>query len=184
VQGQSKSLAAQGTTESKVVNSAALYSTLNVPWSKPVTVTDPFEGTFTAVFDRNDIDEKYLSYGDRGKTISLWSRNSIRVLLSITQRNCNISYSASRLRSHPAPWYSDCSSANSPRTVKQLLIKVGSQVLPLTGENSKFEVSDAVAAALKTAPEQDISIRLVLEGGETIDSEIGKKTVAVWRRIY
>ncbi|MEG3977956.1 hypothetical protein QT970_25555 [Microcoleus sp. herbarium8] len=46
------------------------------------------------------------------------------------------------------------------------------------------EVSDEVAGVLKNAPEQNVDIRLVLEGGETADSKIGKETVKTWRAIY
>ena len=50
-------------------------------------------------------------------------------------------------------------------------------------ENGRFAVSKEVASELKTTPEQNIAIRLILEGGESgesVDSEIGKETVKVW----
>ncbi|KAM3114310.1 hypothetical protein [Phormidesmis sp. 146-33] len=38
-------------------------------------------------------------------------------------------------------------------------------------------MSGEVAGVLKNAPEQNIAIRLILEEGESVDSEIGKETV-------
>ena len=58
-------------------------------------------------------------------------------------------------------------------------------MLRLAGDNSNFTVSNDVASVLKQAPTtENAKIRLVLEGGETVDSEIGKKTVQAWRAIY
>ncbi|KAM3103299.1 hypothetical protein ACKFKF_02005 [Phormidesmis sp. 146-12] len=61
---------------------------------------------------------------------------------------------------------------------------MGDQVLRLSGENGRFAVSGEVAGVLKNVPEQNIAIRLILEGGESVDSEIGKETVKLWRSIY
>lgn len=159
-----------------VVKSAGLKPELNVPFSQAVQVEDPFEGNFLAVFDRNDLQD----YRDRSrKVISLWSRDSIRVLLTNNLRQCGYAYSASLRYLSP-----DCRTINGAGVVRQLLVKVGDRVLQLSGENGRFTVSEEVAGALKTAPEENIAIRLILEGGESVDSEIGKETVKVWRAIY
>ncbi|MDZ8081261.1 MAG: hypothetical protein RMX35_19620 [Nostoc sp. DcaGUA01] len=68
--------------------------------------------------------------------------------------------------------------------VDKLLIKVREQVFQLDGSTSAFVVNQELATALKNAPDQNLDIRLVLEGGQTVDSEIGKGTVKAWRSIY
>jgi hypothetical protein len=62
-------------------------------------------------------------------------------------------------------------------------VKVGDRV-QLSGENGKFAVNNELATALKNAPDRNADIRLLLEGGEIVDSQIGKETVKVWRSIY
>ena len=166
---------AQESTKVPVVTSAGLKPDIEVPWSRLVKVEDPFEGNFLAVFDYNTL--QGYSYRSR-KVISLWSRNSIRILLNSTLRQCDIAYRANYLGS-------DCVRVNGANTVRQLYIKVGNRVLRLAGENGNFTVSNDVASVLKQAPTtENAKIRLVLEGGETVDSEVGKKTVQAWRAIY
>lgn len=168
---------AKAASEIPVIESAALYPNLSVPWSRPVQVIDPFEGKFLAVFDRHYLGSKYG--GDR-KVISAWSKDTVRILLNVRQDDCDGFYS---WRSHGL-LSSSCQGIDSPRAVKTVLMKVGGQVLTLNGKNGKFAVNDAIATALRTAPEEEITVRLVLEGGESIDSKIGKKTVKAWRSIY
>ncbi|MBD2091498.1 hypothetical protein H6F67_16765 [Microcoleus sp. FACHB-1515] len=164
-------------SDAPVVESAGLTADLNVPWSRPVQVVDPFEGEFLAVFDRNDISQRFRDGGGPSRFVSLWSRNSIRVLL-LSEQGCDHTFFS--------PYFSGavCDRVEVPRVVRTLFVRVGDSVLEIPGENSRFAVNEAVAAALRNAPEQNIAIRLVLEGGETIDSEIGKGTVAAWRSIY
>ncbi|KAM3103298.1 hypothetical protein ACKFKF_02000 [Phormidesmis sp. 146-12] len=60
----------------QVVKSAGLKSDLNVPFSQPVQVEDP--------------------YRDRSrKVISLWSRDAVRVLLTNNLRQCGYGYAYS-----------------------------------------------------------------------------------------
>ncbi|MEP0935498.1 hypothetical protein [Leptolyngbya sp. FACHB-8] len=54
----------------------------------------------------------------------------------------------------------------------------------ISGQNSTFLISDELAQALQAAPEGIVSIRLVTESGEMIDSEIGQGTVEAWRTVY
>jgi hypothetical protein len=169
-------VAAQSAEKLPIVKSAGLNPYVSVPWSKPVQVEDPFEGSFVAVFDRNDLQN--YPYRSR-KVISLWSRDSVRVLLAGDLQRCGVVHSASLRYLEP-----DCVKVNTASPVRQLLIKVGDRVLELSGENGRFTVGNEVATALRNAPVQNIPVRLVLEGGESVDSEIGKGTVEVWRSIY
>jgi hypothetical protein len=176
-QEKTETIVAQNATTLPIVESAGLNPYINVPWSKAVRVEDPFEGNFVAVFDRNDLQN--YPYRSR-KVISLWSRDSIRVLLTGDLRRCGVAYSASLHYLEP-----DCMKVNTASPVRQLFIKAGDRVLQLNGENGRFAVSEEIAAVLKNIPDkQNIPVRLVLEGGESVDSEIGKRTVAVWRSIY
>jgi hypothetical protein len=68
--------------------------------------------------------------------------------------------------------------------VTELLIKIGGQVFRLEGQNGNFPVSDRLAEALENSPIRNVSIRLVAESGEAVDSEIGKGTVKAWKTIY
>ena len=160
--------------EFPTVDSAGLEPNLRVPWSEPVRVTDPFEGNFLAVFVSNDLqDSRYR------KVISLWSRDFIQVLLTDNQRRCSIAYSASLYHLGPS-----CRDISTSKTVSQLYIRVSDRVFQLAGDNGRFEVTNELASVLKNASEQNVDIRLVLEGGESVDSEIGKGTVRAWRAIY
>jgi len=64
------------------------------------------------------------------------------------------------------------------------LLIVREQVFQLEGANGTFTVSNELAPAFKNAPHQNLDMRLVLEGGQTVDSEIGSGTVKAWRSIY
>lgn len=55
-----------------VVKSAALGASLNVPWSQPVKVIDPFEGDYLAVFDRNYFYRRLLNDRTRTEVVSQW----------------------------------------------------------------------------------------------------------------
>jgi hypothetical protein len=182
-----------------VVQSTELSPYLNIPWSKPVQVADPFEGTFVGVFDRNDIRSVSLGYTGVGSIVSLWTRPSIRMLLTVRQGVCGAGYSAPfpgfygynrygfnhYYRRHASYFYAPpCATVLVPMNVQQLLVKVGDQILRLDGENNVFKLSNEAAATLRNAPEKNVDIRMVLENGEKVDSQIGKGTVKAWRSIY
>jgi hypothetical protein len=169
---------AKTSTELPIVESAGLQPDMHVPWSQLVNVNDPFEGNFLAVFDRNDLQDSRSR-----KVISLWSHDSIRVLLSANQQVCSDGYRG-YFPYNWNNWGRVCLDRTTTSTIRQLFVKVGERVVQLTGENGKFAVNDELASALKNAPDRNADIRLVLEGGETVDSEIGKETVKVWRSIY
>lgn len=161
-----------------VVKSAALGASLNVPWSQPVKVTDPFEGDYLAVFDRNYFYRRFLNESTKTEVVSLWSRKSIRFLLADRDRDCFSGHSF-----YTSSLSSVCDSNNTREAIK-LFIKVGEQVFRLEGQNSIFAVSDDLALALQNSPAGNINIRLVTRSGETVDSEIGKGTVKAWKAIY
>lgn len=161
-----------------VVKSAALGTNSSPPWSKPVKVTDPFEGTFVAVFDRNSFYREILNTNARVEVQSLWSRRSIRFLLTASDRDCL------RVLSYSNKLGLTCSELIGSKNIVELFIRIGEQVFRVPGQNSTFSVSDELANALQNAPDGNVSIRLTTEGGGTIDSEIGKETVKAWRTVY
>lgn len=162
-----------------IVKSAALGASLNVPWSQPVKVVDPFEGDYLAVFDRNYFHRRFLNQSRRTEVVSLWSRKFIRLLLADQNRDCFPGYGF-----YPTTFASSCNASNNTREVIELSIKVGEQVFQLQGQNSIFAVSEQLATALENSPAGNINIRLVTRSGETVDSEIGKGTVKAWKAIY
>jgi len=173
------SVSVHAATDLPVVDSAALGTNRSLPWSEPVQISDPFEGNFVGVFDRNYFYDGLLNTSARVEVQSLWSPQSVRVLLFTRDRNCL-----------GTPLYSgtvsdlSCSQLNNSRNVIQLFIRIRDQVFQVSGQNSIFPVSSELAQALQTAPDDNVSIRLVTESGETIDSEIGQETVDAWKRVY
>lgn len=162
-----------------IVRSAALGTNIDVPWSQPVKIVDPFEGEGVGIFDKNYFYKRLLNTNTRVQVISLWQRESIRLLLAYSDRNCISGYSF-----YPTLSGRDCLATNAALNVTNLFIKIGDRVFRLQGQNGKFQVSDQLAAALKKSPTQNVSIRLVTESGETVDSEVGKGTVQGWKAIY
>ena len=79
---------AQASTDLPVVNSSALGKNMNIPWSQPVKVNDPFEGSYLGVFDKNYFFRRFLNDNVKFEVLSLWSRNNIRFLLAYTDRDC------------------------------------------------------------------------------------------------
>jgi len=194
---------AQAAQEVPVVSSAALGQNMDVPWSRPVRINDPFEGSYLGVFDRNYFYRRFLNNNVRFEILSLWSPNSVRFLLASRERNCAYSrrFSYNRLlaprilayRGHKYLYtgfpyasfpVSRCEIASNTQNAVRLLIRTDEQVYQLDGRNSAFAITPDVANALRTTPVENVQIRLVTESGETIDSEIGRGTVEAWRNIY
>jgi hypothetical protein len=169
---------AKTSTELPIVESAGLEPYLDVPWSELVSVNDPFEGNFLAVFDRNDLQDRRSR-----EVISLWSRQTIRILLVGSEQYCSGTFS-SYFHYDWNAWGRTCINTSTANIIRQLYVKVGDRVVQLKGENGRFVVNDELATTLKNAPDRNAKIRLVLEGGETVDSEIGQGTVKIWREIY
>ncbi|MDZ8237227.1 MAG: hypothetical protein RMZ69_08670 [Nostoc sp. ChiQUE01a] len=170
---------AQASSNLPVVKSAGLSPDMDVPWSKPVRILDPFEGELLGVFDRNYLGG-YLYRDSSKQVISLWTASSVRLLVTVNSGQARSSfYTAGNL--YPRP---DYLSFVTTQKVDKLLIKVREQVFQLDGSTGTFVVNQELATALKNAPDKNLDIRLVLEGGQTVDSEIGKGTVKAWRSIY
>ncbi|MEM1256639.1 MAG: hypothetical protein AAGI69_29760 [Cyanobacteria bacterium P01_H01_bin.21] len=163
--------------ELNIVDSATLGTHRNLPWSEPVQIDDPFEGSFVGVFDRHSFSDRFLNTTARIEVQSLWSRDFIRVLSIIRDRNCL----SGSLGTYPDL---SCSEFSNARNIIQLFIKVDDEVFQVDGQNNTFSVSDELAQALQTAPEIAVDIRLVAESGEAIDSEIGEGTVTAWKTVY
>ncbi|MGJ3251632.1 MAG: hypothetical protein ACFE0J_10940 [Elainellaceae cyanobacterium] len=170
---------ARSLTDLPVVDSAALGTQPTPPWSEPVQINDPFEGDFIGVFDRHLFFDRIFNTSVRVEVQSLWSPEEIRFLLTTRDRDCLSSSFQHRLSSSL-----DCSKFNNARNLISLFIRVNDDVFRIEGQNSTFPVSDELAQALRNAPEGNISIRLVAESGETIDSEIGEGTVEAWKPVY
>ncbi len=176
---QTKHELAKASAELPVVKSAALGTNMDVPWSKPVKIEDPFEGNYVGIFDRNYFWSNFVNNNARVVVISLWSRNSIRVLLGYSTRNC-----AYRSYYHALLAAPECLISNNTLKISNLYIKIGEQVFRLAGNNGTFKVTDELATALKKSPVQNVTIRLLSESGESVDSQIGKRTVEAWKAVY
>ncbi|MEH2071900.1 MAG: hypothetical protein V7K47_27750 [Nostoc sp.] len=171
---------AQASTNLQVVKSAGLSPDMNVPWSKPVKIVDPFEGELFGVFDRNYLGG-YLYRSGSKQVISLWTPSSIRLLVTVNYDRASSSFYTAGNIYYPRP---DYVRFVTTKKVDKLLLKVRGQVFQLDSSTGTFAVNKELATALKNAPDENLDIRLVLEGGQTVDSEIGKQTVKAWRSIY
>jgi hypothetical protein len=176
--GETNKLAVS-TTDYPIVESAKLDTDLDVPWSQPVKIQDPFEGEFVGIFDRHYFYSSLLNTSARVEVVSLWSPETIRFLLAYSDRDCDYSPSF-----HYPTISTDCLTSNAALKITDVYLKLGEEVFRLEGNNSRFQVDDRLAAALKSSPTQNVNIRLILENGETVDSEIGRETVKAWQSIY
>lgn len=172
-------VSANPSTDLRVVDSAALGTRRDLPWSEPVRVKDPFEGQFIGVFDRNYFYDRLLNTSARIEVQSLWSPQSVRFLLTARDRDClGVSFYHGRLLDL------SCSELNNARNAIELFVRINDRVFQVPGQNSTFPVSTELAQALQDAPNEKVSIRLVTESGEIIDSEIGQETVEAWKTVY
>jgi hypothetical protein len=127
------------------------------------------------VFDRHYFYDRFLNARARIEVQTLWSRPSIRVLLSDCLKGLSRYGTLSALT---------CSELVGSQNVIKLFVKIGEQVFQLPGQSSTFPVSDELANALRNAPDENVGIRLVTESGETVDSEIGSETIKAWETGY
>lgn len=202
-------LAAEQVAESTrypLVRSSVLQPNLQVPWSQPVRVVDPFEGEYLAVFDQHYFSRLFRNRNSQIKVISLWNRDSVRLLLAYNGRECRFRdslslhgdffypfsrrYHRSQRRYYQSRFFDDgfsdsvCVAANGTQKIAEFSVKVGDRVFQVKGSNNQFPVSAALATALKNAAEETTKVRLVADNGEVIDSEIGKATVRAWKSVY
>ncbi len=171
---------AVSTADYPVVESASLDTDIDVPWSEPVVVRDPFEGEFIGIFDRHFFYSRVLNTSARLEVVSLWSPDTIRFLLAYRDRDCNFSSTAF----YHQTLSRDCLVSNAALKITDVYLKLGEEVFRLEGSNSRFEVDQKLATALKNSPPGNVDIRLVVENGETVDSKIGEETVKAWQSIY
>lgn len=175
---QERQLAAKISQELPIVRSATLDPGIDVPWSQPVRIVDPFEGEYIGIFDKNYFYQRLLNANVRVQVVSLWRPDSVRFLLAYNERECYRGHGFSSGLGR------NCLSDNAALQLNNLFIKIGDRVFRLEGKSSQFQVNRELATALKNAPTQNISIRLITASGETIDSQIGKGTVEAWKAIY
>jgi hypothetical protein len=141
----------------------------NVPWSTPTYVKDAFDGDYLAVFDKNFSGNTFFEGSESG-VISNWSRRSIRIY----------AYKAVAIRG-----FFTSSTVSNVLETKLLEIKLGDRIFRLQGEDGNYTVSDELAKALASAPEEVIKTRIMLKGsGQTIVNDIGIDTVRSWRTVY
>lgn len=74
--------------------------------------------------------------------------------------------------------------SNAALKITDVYLKLGEEIFRLEGSNSRFEVNQKLATALKNSPPRNVDIRLIVENGETVDSKIGEETVKAWQSIY
>ena len=156
-------------TNYPIVESSNLDTDLDVPWSEPVTIQDPFEGEFIGIFDRHYFYSRVLNTNARLEVVSLWSPDTVRFLLAYSDRDCNYSSTF-----HHPTISTDCLTSNAALKITDVYLKLGKETFRLEGNNSKFKVDDKLATALKNSPSGNVDIRLVTDSGESIDSEIGQ----------
>ncbi|MEM8779765.1 MAG: hypothetical protein AAGF26_13000 [Cyanobacteria bacterium P01_G01_bin.49] len=170
---------AVSSTDYPIVESANLDTNLDVPWSEPVLVQDPFEGEFVGIFDRHFFSSRVLDTSASIEVVSLWSPETIRFLLAFRDRDCNFGSTF-----HHQTLSRDCLVSNAALKITDVYLKLGGEVFRIQSNNSRFEVDEELATALRRSPTGNVDIRLIIENGETVDSEIGKKTVQSWQEIY
>ncbi|MEM9275195.1 MAG: hypothetical protein AAGA80_19860 [Cyanobacteria bacterium P01_F01_bin.143] len=176
---EEKTQLAKSRPDYPLVESANLDTNLDVPWSEPAVVQDPFEGEFIGVFDRHYFSDRLLNTRARIEVVSLWSADTIRFLLAFRDRSCifNSSFSHQTVSR-------DCSGDSAVLKVTNVYLKLEDEVVLLEGKNNRFAVNDELAIALKNLPTENLAIRLVVENGEIVDSVIGEETVKALQEVY
>ena len=168
----------------------------NVKWSE--VVTDSFDGTL--VYDKH--------YMDDFAFVSSWSRQGIRaayieksriltgyqtrqVERSVPHESCDrddhhdhtkkrrkcVRWETTKTEITQKPVYKDLRNTYVP---KKILFAIAGKIY--TYESGP--VSPEIAAALSSAPDQNMRIRLEWDTDRTIDMEIGKGTVRAWKTIF
>lgn len=166
-------------TDYPIVESARLGTDLDVPWSEPLRIQDPFEGEFVGIFDRHYFFSRVLNTSARVEVVSLWSPETVRFLLVYRDRDCNFSSTF-----YYPTINRDCLTSNAALKITDVYLKLGEEVVRMEGKNSQFIVDEKLATALKNSPDNNIEIRLRTENGESVDSQIGEETVKAWKEIY
>jgi hypothetical protein len=141
----------------------------DIPYSKPVLVSDPFDGDYLAVIDHNFSDHRswFLTAISRSGVITNWSEDYIRVY-SYNETLCI-----------------GCLPNRTTQEAGSLEIKIGEELFQLSGTNGNFAVTPELASALRAAPSGSALTRIRLEeSGESLTNEIGAETTAAWKIVY
>ncbi|WP_348252042.1 hypothetical protein [Trichocoleus desertorum] len=141
-----------------------------IPWSEPVMVRDQFDGEYLAVFDKSHSGSAFWTGRESG-VVTQWTPTKISVFPYKKTSSCG---------------FLTCNNVMDSSLVgKALEIKLGSQVFKLDGEDSTFTVTPELAKALRSAPDEEVVIRVTLAGnGSTVKNKIGKGTVQSWKTVY
>lgn len=147
------------------LNSDFRYPSNDLPFSQPLALNDPVTGQSVGVLDQN-----FIPGGS--KVFSSWGRYGIQI---------------------GGYWFFRTGGGFStpigtfiPFEADILWISDGDSFLVIKGCNGRFSVTSEVAAALRNYPAgKNGYIRFSTEGtGSAILSEIGKDTIAAWKRVY
>lgn len=142
----------------------------DIPWSEPVIVRDQFDGEYLAVFDKSHSGSAFWTGRESG-VVTQWTPTKISVFPYKKTSSCG---------------FLTCNNVMDSSLVgKALEIKLGSQVFKLDGEDSTFTVTPELVKALRSAPDEEVVIRVTLAGnGSTVKNKIGKGTVQAWKTVY
>ena len=172
------------TSPAFAVTPASVNANDTVAWSK--VVENPFDGKI--IYDRN--------YKADFVFVSSWSKNGIGV--TYTQVKTTVIDYGYRRRgfglgfgrfgrfgrfggfgefSNDAPVYQRFATENVPDSIS---LAIGGKVY--TYQNGP--VSPELAAALASAPPENVKIRLIWQDGRTKDTEVGKDMVRAWRTVF
>lgn len=163
----SKTVLPSGYSDLKDVqlNSDFRYPSNELPFSQPLALNDPVTGQSVGVLDQN-----FIPGGS--KVFSSWGRYGIQI---------------------GGYWFFRTGGGFStpigtflPFEADILWISDGDSFLVIKGCNGRFSVTSEVAAALRNYPSgKNGYIRFSTEGtGSAVLSEIGKDTVAAWKKVY
>jgi hypothetical protein len=148
------------------LNSDFRFPSNDLPFSQALALNDPVTGQSVAVLDQN-----FIPGGS--KVSSSWGRYGISVGGYWLLR------AGGGFGSAPI-------GTLIPFEADILWISAGDSFLVIKGCNGRFSVTSEVAAALRSYPEgKNGYIRFSTEGtGSAVLSEIGKDTVAAWKKVY
>jgi len=147
------------------LNSDFRFPKNDLPFSQALALNDPVTGQSVAVYDQN-----FVPGGS--KVFSSWGRFGITIggywLLST------------------GGGFSERIATFVPFEADILWISDGDSFLVVKGCNGRFTVTSEIAAALRNYPAgKNGYIRFSTEGtGSAVLSEIGKDTVAAWKKVY
>jgi hypothetical protein len=163
----SKTILPSGYSDLKDVqlNSDFRHPSNDLPFSQPLALNDPVTGQSVGVLDQN-----FIPGGS--KVFSSWGRYGIQIGGYWFYRT--------------GGGFSTPIGTFIPFEADILWISDGDSFLVIKGCNGRFSVTTEVAAALRNYPaEKNGYIRFSTEGtGSAVLSEIGKDTVAAWKKVY